>query len=217
VTTVEGVGLRAHSSPLVLVRAVSLSPSLRGGAEAGIDGIGLLSGYAAVTNEWTRISSVFEGDFVERIAPGAFMKTLLQDRARIRVLYAHGRDALVGDKPLGPLVTVRETARGLWYEAPLLDTAYNRELIPGLRAGLYGSSFRFSVTREQIVERPSPSGYNPLGLPERTVQELKLYELGPCTFPAYSGATAGVRSVSMTDLYYGALTRVSEQGVDTNG
>jgi HK97 family phage prohead protease len=209
-TTVEGAALTRRSSPLVLVRAVSLSPSLRCGAEAGVDGLGTLSGLAAVFNSWSRISSLREGDFVECIAPDAFTRTLVEDRASLRVLYAHGRDPVVGDKPLGPLVTVRQTSRGLFYEAPLLDTAYCRELVPGLRAGLYGSSFRFSVVREDVVERPSPSSYNPLALPERTLREVRLFELGPCTFPAYAGATAGVRSISMTD-YYGALARVSSK------
>jgi hypothetical protein len=40
---------------------------------------------------------------------------------------------------------------------------------------------------------------NDHGLPERTLQEVRLFELGPCTFPAYADATAGVRS--LTDWY----------------
>jgi hypothetical protein len=31
-------------------------------------------------------------------------------------------------------------------------------------------------------------------LPERTIKELRLFEFGPVTFPAYQSATAGVRS-----------------------
>jgi hypothetical protein len=77
---------------------------------------------------------------------------------------------------------------------PLLDTSYNNDLLPGLRAGLYGSSFRFSVIKEQFERNMPKSAYNPDGLPERTLQEVDLMELGPVTFPAYAGATAGVRS-----------------------
>jgi hypothetical protein len=80
---------------------------------------------------------------------------------------------------------------------PLIDTSYNRDLLPGLEAGLYGASFRFRVIKEEFDKEPERSKHNPEGIPERTVQELQLYEFGPVTFPAYAGATAGVRS--MTD------------------
>ena len=33
-------------------------------------------------------------------------------------------------------------------------------------------------------------------LPVRTLQEVRLHEFGPVTFPAYAAATAGIRSVT---------------------
>jgi len=44
-------------------------------------------------------------------------------------------------------------------------------------------------------DKPERSDYNPDALPERTIHEVELFEFGPVTFPAYAGATAGVRSV----------------------
>jgi len=46
---------------------------------------------------------------------------------------------------------------------------------------------------------PSRSTFNPDGIPERTITEAQVMEFGPVTFPAYSRATAGVRS--LTDWY----------------
>jgi hypothetical protein len=48
--------------------------------------------------------------------------------------------------------------------------------------------------REEETTSPDPSESNPDGLPERTIKEARLMEFGPVTFPAYAGATAGVRS-----------------------
>ena len=74
-----------------------------------------------------------------------------------------------------------------------------RELIPGLEAGVYGTSFRFKVIREHVVQSPERSYYNEHALPERTIREARVFELGPVTFRAYAGASAGVRSP--TDWY----------------
>lgn len=156
-----------------------------------------LRGHFATFNEWTEIDSIFEGRFMERIAPGAFKKTFKENRSDIKILFQHGHDPVVGDKPLGPLADLREDDNGAYYEAPLLDTSYNRDLLPGLEAGLYGASFKFRVIKEEFDQEPERSKHNPEGIPERTIQEAQVYEGGPVTFPAYAGATAGVRS--MTD------------------
>jgi HK97 family phage prohead protease len=156
-------------------------------------GMPTLFGHFAVWDEWTRIESVHEGRFLERIAKGAFERSIRERRDLIRVLFQHGADPYVGDKPLGPLHTLREDEKGVGYVVPLLDTTYNRDLTPGLEAGLYGASFRFRTLREEFVEKPGASDHNPDRLPERTLKEVELYELGPVTFGAYDGATAGLR------------------------
>ena len=85
-----------------LIRMVDLPTSrieLRA-EEESTDGLGTLHGYAAVFNEDTVIDS-WEGQFVERIAPGAFTKTLEERGDRVKVLFNHGFDPSIGDKPLG--------------------------------------------------------------------------------------------------------------------
>lgn len=159
-------------------------------------GMPTLVGHFTRFNEWTTIDSFWEGRFLERIAPGAFKKTFKEQKDSLRVLFQHGRDPQVGDKPLGPIKTLREEPVGPYYEVPMLDTEYNRELIPGLEAGLYGASFRMAVVREDIVKEPERSDHNPDGIPERTIKEIRLFEFGPVTFPAYPNATAGVRSLT---------------------
>ncbi len=184
-------------------------PAVEVRAAADESDMPVLTGRFAVWNQWTEINSAFEGNFMERVAPGAFKKTFAEGRSGMRALFQHGRDPQVADKPLGPIDVLREDDQGAYYEVPLLDTAYNRELVPGLKAGLYGASFRFSVVREDMNTEPERSAANPEGIPERTIREAKVMEFGPVTFPAYAGATAGVRSI--TDLIHDvdAVTRAT--------
>lgn len=154
-----------------------------------------LSGHFSVFDQWTTIRSSWEGTFLERIAPGAFKKTITENRNRMRVLLNHGKDPQLGDKPLGSIAELREDGTGAYYEVDLFD-GIPPLVMDGLRAGAYGASFRFSVMQEDFVEHPKRSGYNPDGLPERTIKEAAVAEFGPVTFGAYDGATAGVRSLT---------------------
>ncbi|MGH7686371.1 MAG: HK97 family phage prohead protease [Candidatus Dormibacteria bacterium] len=183
---------QAHGGRVIAVRAAS----------AG-DGPAMLEGHFAVFNTWTEIDSLWEGNFMESIAPGAFSKTFKENRANMRVLFQHGRDPSIGDKPLGPIDELDEDDIGAHYVVPLLNTSYNSDLIPGLRANLYGASFRFEVVKETVDNKPAKSDFNPRGIPQRTVREMKVPEFGPVTFPAYETATAGLRScmVSLTDEF----------------
>jgi len=180
-----------------LVRAVFDPPMEFRAATNGDGTLGTLTGHFAVFDQPTEINSVFEGRFMETVAPGAFKKTLRENANNIKVLYDHGHDPSVGNKPLGVPSVLREDGQGAYYEVPLFDTSYNRDLIPSIRAGALGASFRFRVVREDFVNSPGRSASNPEGIPERTITEAAVAEFGPVTFPAYAGATAGMRS--MTD------------------
>lgn len=167
------------------------------------DGDGLGSGYLGLlrirfspVNEWTEINSAWEGRFMERFAPNAWKKTIKERADKIRALFQHGRDPQIGDKPLGPFHRLEEDDQGGYAEVKLLDTSYNRDLLPGLKEGLYGSSHRFGVVKADENDHPERSDHNPNGLKEVTIKEARLHELGPVTFPAYAGATAGVRSLT---------------------
>lgn len=161
----------------------------------------VLTGHFAVFNRWTEINSLFEGRFLERIAPGAFATTFRDDRPGMKILFQHGTDPQIGDKPIaGQIAELREDNVGAFYEAPLLAARYvTDDVQPGLEAGVYGASFRFQVMREDIVEPKKPTQRNPEKLTERTILEARVFEFGPVTFPAYPDASAGVRS--LTDLF----------------
>jgi HK97 family phage major capsid protein/HK97 family phage prohead protease len=178
-------------------------------AERNPNGMPTMTGHFSTFDEWYEIHSWYEGDFIERIAPGAFKKTLKDDAGRknpgdkIKVLLEHGYDPVVADKPLGVPEALSEDATGPAYEVPLLDTSYCRDLVPALEAGAYGTSFRFQVLRDEWLNKPEASDYNPTAIPERTIKEVRVIEFGPTMFPANPGATVGLRST--TDAYYEKL------------
>ena len=151
-------------------------------------------GHFAVYDRWTKIESAREGRFLERIAQGGAKRTLKERAKTMRVLYEHGRDPSVGNKPLGAPDVLRDEAEGPYYESELFRAAYVDELVPAIRAGQMGASFRFRVHNEEWVEPRKSTDHNPEMLPERTVRDMDIYEFGPCPFPAYADATAGVRS-----------------------
>lgn len=184
-----------------LVRGAALTLELlRAEDEDTSDGrLATLVGTLAEYGQWAEIRSEFEGHFMERVMPGSFTRTFAENRARMRVIFDHGLDRFIGRKPLGPLEDVADDGQRIRYRVAMLDTDYNRELLPGLRAGLYGSSWRMDVLKKRDVMRPQRSDYNPEGLPERTIFEMRVAELGPTPFPAYVTTTAGLRS--LTDDY----------------
>lgn len=185
-----------------LVRASRAGLQQRADAD---DGKRTLYGHFTPFGQWSEINSMWEGNFLERTEMGAFAKTIKESRAAIRVLYDHGHDPQIGNKPLGPIRELREEEYGPFYEVPLIDTDYNRDfIIPALDAELLGASYRFRVIREEWNEEPGESAHNPKGLPERTIKEAQLYEFGPVTFPAFDGATAKLRSIS--DRYHDLST-----------
>jgi hypothetical protein len=138
---------------------------------------------------------------------------MIEDRANMKVLYDHGFDPQLGNKPLGPIAELRADHVGAYYEVPLLDTDYNRDFIlPALRGQLMngeqigsqlGASFRFEVLDEMWDRNAQRSEFNPQALPQRTITRARVLEFGPVTFPASPTASSGVRSgvVSGTDRF----------------
>lgn len=156
-----------------------------------------LFGHFSVYNQWTRIQSYWEGDFLERIAPGAFDRTFKERAGQIRVLYDHGHDPQIGNKPLGTPDVLRSDKTGAYYEVGLFtEASYVRDLMPAIAAGEMGASFRMGVRGESWNEPAKPTDWNPAQLPERTITDVDLYEFGPVTFPAYATTSAGLRSTT---------------------
>jgi HK97 family phage major capsid protein len=81
------------------------------------------------------------------------------------------------------------------YRAALLEGLPDL-IVDGLRKGQYGTSHSFRSVHEDWDPRPKGGPHNPDKLPERTIKEAQVFEISVVTWPAYAGATVGLRSMS---------------------
>jgi HK97 family phage prohead protease len=127
------------------------------------------------------------GGFVERVAPGAFTKTLQE--TDVRALFDHNSANLLGRKSAGTL-RLQETERGLAYEVDIPETTLGRDIATLLcRGDLRGSSFGFRTISDSWGETAD-------GYPLRTLNEVALREVSIVTWPAYESSEASLRSLA---------------------
>ena len=140
-------------------------------------------GYASVFN---RLSQNL-GGFVERVAQGTFAKTIQE--ADVRALFNHDADQVLGRSKSGTL-RMQEDEKGLRYEIDLPNTQLGRDLAALLERGdISGSSFGFTTISDEWGETED-------GYPLRTLTEVRLRDVSPVTFPAYTSSEASLRSLA---------------------
>ena len=141
------------------------------------------SGYAARFNspsEWM--------GFEERIAPGAFSRTL-KSRNEVKAFLNHNMDIVLGSTRAGTLRLTQDD-KGLHAEIDLPDTTAGRDLSVSVRRGdVSGMSFGFNVPKGGDSWSDDGS--------KRTLNEIALMEVSPVSgFPAYRATTASVRNLA---------------------
>ena len=155
-----------------------------------------LTGYAARFNEPSEPLP-----FIERIAPGAFKRSL-RSRNDIKLLWNHDSSKVLGSTRAGTL-TLTEDAIGLRVSAILPDNSWGNDAKVSIQRGdVTGFSFGFTV----------PTGGDSWSSDgsERTLKSVRLHEVSTgVAFPAYT-ATNGTAQVR-------GLDKVAERsGVDAD-
>jgi HK97 family phage prohead protease len=142
------------------------------------------SGYAAVFN-----SASEPLPFIERIAPGAFRKSL-RARNDIKFLWNHDAGEVLGSTRAGTLM-LTEDEKGLRVDGLLPNTSRGRDVAELLRRGdVDAMSFGFSVPAGGDSWSEDGS--------ERTLNSVRLFEVSLVSWPAYT-ATAGTVAVRGLD------------------
>jgi HK97 family phage prohead protease len=142
------------------------------------DGTMRMAGYAAVFNE-----ASLPLPFIEKIAPGAFTKTL-QETPDVRLLANH--EGLPMARTKNGTMRLYEDETGLYFEAELADTQEARDLYTLVARGdVDQMSFAFRVIRQNWSKDRT----------ERTLTEVSLADgdVSIVTYPAYPATSVEAR------------------------
>ena len=145
----------------------------------------VISGYAVRFNDQT----VIAGEFRERIAPGAFTRTLKEKPDAVMIL-AHDSGRVLGRVSAGTL-SLREDRAGLYFSLQVDPTTPEGQTALGTvgRQDTKGCSFGFRVRAEQWEDGGDR-------LPLRTITDVDLFELTLTAFPQYETTTASLRTTN---------------------
>lgn len=147
------------------------------------DGLGTLTGYAAVFNRHSQNL----GGFVEQVDPGAFTKSLADD-VPVMARGNHDDAMLLGTTWAGTL-RLSVDGTGLRYEVDLPDTTAGRDFRElAARGDVKWSSFAFRTIEDEW-------GVTEQGFPLRTLRAVQLVDVAPVNSPAYLDTSVAARSL----------------------
>lgn len=128
------------------------------------------------------------GGFRERIAPGAFAKSI--QSGDIRALWNHDANIVLGRNKSGTL-RLSEDSAGLAFEVDAPDTQLVRDMVmaPIARGDVNQCSFGFYTIADKWAKLD--------GDWVRTLLECELFDVSPVTYPAYPSTDVAVRSLQV--------------------
>src|SRR4030042_3416256 len=145
-----------------------------------------LVGYASVFNQ----EAVIFGLWREKVAPGAFKRTIAQ--GDIRALWNHNTDLPLGrNRSNPPTLKLKEDKKGLNVEILPPDTQAGRDSVISIKRGdVSQMSIAFQIVKQEWFQPEDKKE-----LPLRTILEMKLFEVSPVTFPAFEQTSISARSI----------------------
>lgn len=138
-----------------------------------------ISGYAARFGDETIIA----GEFREKLAPGAFARTL-REKPDVVMLLDHDSGRVLGRTSANTLA-LREDRIGLWFSLDVDTSTPEGQTALGTvgRQDIKGCSFGFRVRAEEWQDGGDR-------LPLRIITDVDLYEITLTAFPAYPTTSA---------------------------
>lgn len=148
-----------------------------------------IGGYAVKYNSPTLMRDRWGDEFLEEISAGAFDKSL-QNRSQ-KALWNHDTSKPLGSVSAGTLRFNSDTT-GLNYDIDLPNNTYGNDAYESVQRGdVDGSSFGF-ICNDDIWSKVQYEGKE---IYKRSIVEADLFEVSPCTFPAYDSSEMSCRSL----------------------
>lgn len=149
-----------------------------------------IEGHAAVFDSWSEtLGGIFP--FKETVKRGAFVKSLDEDD--IRALFNHDPNYVLGRNKSGTL-ELREDEQGLLVRIKSPNTQWARDLQVSIERGdITQMSFGFIVEDDEWRSEG--------GCDIRELRKVKLYDVSPVTYPAYTATDVGVRAIESYKEY----------------
>ena len=150
----------------------------------------VIEGHAAVFDSWSEtLGGIFP--FKEIVRKGAFNESIGKDD--IRALFNHDPNYVLGRNRAGTLELVEDEI-GLRVRITPPDTGWAKDVQTSIRRGdITQMSIGF------IVEDDKWSTED--GMDVREIRKVKLFDVSPVTFPAYTATDVGVRAMQEYDGY----------------
>jgi hypothetical protein len=151
---------------------------------------GIIFGLAIPFNRKTTIGDVRSGGFHEDIAPGACKKSMAE--GDIVALFNHDSSKPLGRTSAGNL-KLKAATRGIEPSLKPVDTSYGLDLAKLVKAKVIrGWSFGFEVIKDTWTDDEGRASDMYSGT-NRTINEMRLIEVSPVTFPAYDSTEISSR------------------------
>ncbi len=142
----------------------------------------VIDGYAAVFGQTIEIMGMFE----EEIDPAAFDRAL-KEKQDVRCLKNHDPSLLLGRTKNGTL-RLSVDDHGLKYDSDPPDTTAGKDAVTEIKRGdMSGSSFAFRIRKEEWIEEEGKKD-------KRIIKDVDLFDVSPCTYPAFDETDVGVRA-----------------------
>ena len=164
------------------------------------DGGTCIEGHAAVFDSWSEtLGGIFP--FKEKVRKGAFAESIGRDD--IRALFNHDPNYVLGRNRAGTLELVEDDI-GLRVRITPPDTSWARDITTSIRRGdISQMSIGF------VVEDDEWSSSD--GIDTRELKKVRLFDVSPVTFPAYTATDVGVRAMQEYDVYKTEQRKMAEE------
>jgi HK97 family phage prohead protease len=148
------------------------------------DAPAVIEGHASVFGQWSEwLGNFFP--FKEKVKAGAFLKSIGKDD--IRALWNHDSLYVLGRNRAGTL-ELNEDEQGLFVRIFPPETQWAKDLCVSIKRG---DVSQMSIGFEVVKDKWSTED----GADVRELIEVKLYDVSPVTFPAYTTTDVGVRGL----------------------